>query len=80
MGFRTLAIQKQTSKIWELLDTVKSEFGKYNELIAGVKKKLESGINEIEKVETRTRVIERNLKKLDKLPEPQQEPFLLTEE
>ena len=80
MGFRTLAIQKQTSKIWELLDTVKSEFGKYNELIAGVKKKLESGITEIEKVETRTRVIERNLKKLDKLPEPQQEPFLLTEE
>ena len=80
MGFRTLAIQKQTSKIWELLDTVKSEFGKYNELIAGVKKKLESGITEIEKVETRTRVIERNLKKLDKLPEPQQEPFLLSEE
>lgn len=82
MGFRTLAIQKQTSDIWNLLESVKSEFGKYNDLISNVKKKLESGITEIEKVETRSRAIERNLKKLDKLPEPNpaQEQFLLTEE
>ena len=82
MGFRTLAIQKQTSAIWDLLESVKSEFGKFGDVLAATKKKLESGIIEIEKAETRSRVIERQLKKMDKLPEPNpaQEPFLLTED
>ena len=80
MGFRTLAIQKQTSAIWELLGSIKSEFGKFGDVLAATKKKLESGISEIEKAETRSRVIERQLKKMDKLPEPNQEPFMLTEE
>lgn len=80
MGFHTLAIQKQTSAIWELLGSIKSEFGKFGDVLAATKKKLESGISEIEKAETRSRVIERQLKKMDKLPEPNQEPFMLTEE
>ncbi len=80
MGFRTLAIQKQTSAIWDLLESVKNEFGKFGDVLAATKKKLESGIAEIEKAETRSRVIERQLKKMDKLPEPKQEKFLLTEE
>lgn len=80
MGFHTLAIQKQTSAIWELLGSIKSEFGKFGDVLAATKKKLESGISEIEKAETRSRVIERQLKKMDKLPEPNQESFMLTEE
>ncbi len=80
MGFHTLAIQKQTSAIWELLGSIKSEFGKFGDVLAATKKKLESGISDIEKAETRSRVIERQLKKMDKLPEPNQEPFMLTEE
>ena len=80
MGFHTLAIQKQTSAIWELLGSIRNEFGKFGEVLAATKKKLESGITEIEKAETRSRVIERQLKKMDKLPEPNQESFLLTEE
>lgn len=80
MGFRTLAIQKQTSAIWDLLESVKSEFGKFGDVLAATKKKLESATSEIEKAETRSRVIERQLKKMDKLPEPDQESFLLTEE
>ena len=80
MGFRTLVIQKQTSAIWDLLESVKSEFGKFGDILAATKKKLESGITEIEKAETRSRVIERQLKKMDKLPEPNKETFLLTEE
>ena len=80
MGFHTLAIQKQTSAIWDLLGSIKSEFGKFGDVLAATKKKLESGISEIEKAETRSRVIERQLKKMDKLPEPNQEPFMLTEE
>ncbi|MBO6060196.1 MAG: DNA recombination protein RmuC, partial [Bacteroidaceae bacterium] len=80
MGFHTLAIQKQTSAIWELLGSIRNEFGKFGEVLAATKKKLESGITEIEKAETRSRVIERQLKKMDKLPEPNQDSFLLTEE
>ncbi len=82
MGFHTLAIQKQTSAIWELLGSIKSEFGKFGDVLAATKKKLESGISEIEKAETRSRVIERQLKKMDKLPEPDavQDQLLITEE
>ena len=68
MGFRTLAIQKETSKVWELLGTVKTEFGKFGDVLAATKKKLESASSEIEKAETRTRVIERKLKNVAELP------------
>ncbi len=61
MGFRTLAIQKETSKVWELLGTVKTEFEKFGDVLAATKKKLESATNEIEKAETRTRVIQKKL-------------------
>ncbi|MBQ3648165.1 MAG: DNA recombination protein RmuC, partial [Spirochaetia bacterium] len=80
MGFRTLAIQKETSKIWELLDTVRSEFGKFGDILAATRKKLESATSEIEKAESKSRNIEKKLKRLDKLPEPDKETFLLTEE
>lgn len=69
MGFRTLAIQKETSKVWELLGAVKSEFGKFGDVLAATKKKLESATSEIEKAETRTRVIEKKLDKVESLPE-----------
>lgn len=61
MGFRTLAIQKETSKVWELLGTVKTEFEKFGDVLVATKKKLESATNEIEKAETRTRVIQKKL-------------------
>ena len=80
MGFRTLTFQKQTSAVWDLLESVKTEFGKFSTVLENTKNKLESATREIEKAETRSRVIERNLKKLDKLPEPEKDNFLLTEE
>ena len=61
MGFRTLAIQKETSKVWELLGNVKTEFEKFGDVLAATKKKLESATNEIERAETRTRVIQKKL-------------------
>lgn len=61
MGFRTLAIQKETSRVWELLGTVKNEFGKFGDVLAATKRKLESAAGEIEKAETRSRVIQRKL-------------------
>jgi len=69
MGFRTLAIQKETSKVWDLLGSVKTEFGKFGDVLAATKKKLESATSEIEKAEIRSRAIEKKLTKVDVLPE-----------
>ena len=69
MGFRTLAIQKETSKVWDLLGAVKTEFGKFGTVLQKTKEKLQSATNEIEKAETRSRQIERKLTKVEALPE-----------
>jgi DNA recombination protein RmuC len=65
MGFRTLAIQKRSSEVWELLGGVKTEFGKYAEVLAKVKKKLNEAHTTIEKAETRTRAIQRKLRDVE---------------
>lgn len=65
MGFRTLAIQQRSSEVWELLGAVKSEFGKYADVLAKVKKKLTEAQNTVEKVETRTRAINRKLRDVE---------------
>lgn len=68
MGFRTLAIQKETSKVWDLLGSVKTEFGKFGDVLAATKKKLDAASTEIGKAEVRSRAIERKLKNVDALP------------
>lgn len=69
LGFRTLAIEKHSSHVWKLLETVKAEFHKYGEAVEKVAKKLNEASNVIEKVQTRTRVIERKLRDVKQLPE-----------
>ena len=61
MGFRTLAIQQRSSEVWNLLAAVKTEFGKYGEVLAKVKKKLEEATNHVDSVGTRSRAIEKKL-------------------
>ncbi|MGD8880434.1 MAG: DNA recombination protein RmuC [Desulfobacterales bacterium] len=68
MGFRTLAIEKRSSEVWELLGAVKTQFGKFGEVLAKTKKKLQEASNTIDKAETRTRVIQRKLSKVQELP------------
>lgn len=68
MGFRTLAIEKRSSEVWELLGVVKTEFGKFGDVLARTKKKLQEASNTIDKAEVRTRVIERKLKKVEEVP------------
>jgi DNA recombination protein RmuC len=68
LGFRTLAIEKRSSEVWELLGAVKAQFGKFGDLLAGVKKKLEETTNKIGQAETTSRVIERKLKDVESLP------------
>lgn len=75
MGFRTLAIEKRTSEVWDLLGAVKTEFGKFGEVLAKTKKKLEEATNVIDSAGVRSRVIERKLKNVQELP--QEKSFLM---
>ncbi len=69
MGFRTLAIEKRSSEVWELLGTVKTEFGKFGDVLSKTKKKLQEASNTIGKAEVRTRAIERKLRKVEEIPQ-----------
>ncbi|MGD2271363.1 MAG: DNA recombination protein RmuC [Desulfobacterales bacterium] len=69
MGFRTLAIEKRSSEVWELLGVVKTEFGKFGDVLAKTKKKLQEASNTIDKAEVRTRAIERKLLKVQEVPD-----------
>jgi DNA recombination protein RmuC len=68
MGFRTLAIEKRSSEVWELLGAVKTQFSKFGEVLAKTKKKLQEASNTIDQAEVRTRVISRKLSKVEELP------------
>lgn len=67
MGFRTLAIEQRSSEVWQVLRSVKTEFGKFGQSLADVKKSLESATSKIGKTETRTRVMLRSLKTVESL-------------
>jgi DNA recombination protein RmuC len=68
MGFRTLAIQKRSSEVWEVLGTVKTQFGKYADILEKVQEKLRQADNVVEDGLRRTRVIEGKLKNVQELP------------
>lgn len=71
MGFKTLAIEKRSSEVWGLLGTVKTEFGKFGDVIAATQKKLEQATNQFGEVGRRTRAIERKLRDVEALPLPE---------
>ncbi len=68
MGFRTLAIQKRSSEIWALLGAVKTEFGKFGQVLEGVKKRLEQAQNSMDDAAKKSRAIERKLRDIHELP------------
>ncbi|MBR2658832.1 DNA recombination protein RmuC [Candidatus Saccharibacteria bacterium] len=69
MGFRTLAIEKRSADVWQTLGAVKTQFGKFGDLLEGVQKKLQESANKIESARTTSRQIERKLKDVEELPE-----------
>lgn len=69
MGFRTLAIQKRSSEVWNLLAAVKSEFGFFGDILDKTQKKLQEASNVIDKAGARSRAIERRLKNVQELPQ-----------
>ncbi len=77
MGFRTLAIQKRSSEVWETLRAVKTEFARYGDILEKVKKKLDEASSTIEnEVAVRTRAISRKLSKVEELPNSPSEAAL----
>lgn len=69
MGFRTLAIEKRSGEVWDLLGAVKTEFGQFGDVLAKTKKKLIEATNVIDSSEVRTRAIERKLRNVQELPQ-----------
>ncbi len=68
MGFRTLAIEKRSSEVWEILAAVKTEFGKFGDVMAKLKKQLNTASNTVDQTQTRTRAMERQLQTVEELP------------
>lgn len=68
MGFRTLAIEKRSSEVWQLLGAVKTEFGNFGGILEKTQKKLQEASNVIEQAGVRSRAIERKLKTVQELP------------
>ncbi len=68
MGFRTLAIQKRSSEVWNLLAAVKTEWTKYGDVLESVQKKLEQASKTIDQAKTRSRSVGRKLRDVQDLP------------
>ena len=69
VGFRTLAIEKRSSEVWQILGAVKTEFGKYNGVVEGLAKQLDTAMKSVEKLGTRTRAMDRSLRGVHDLPD-----------
>jgi len=71
MGFRTLAIQKRSSEVWKLLGAIKTEFGRFGEILEKTQKKLKEASNTIDTAAVRSRAIERKLRQVEAVPQTQ---------
>jgi DNA recombination protein RmuC len=76
MGFRTLAIQKRSGEVWQVLGAVKTQFGQFNELLTKVQKKLQEANNVVAQASSKSRTIATKLKKVEELPAAQSAALL----
>ena len=72
MGFRTLQIQQRSGEVWQLLGDVRTQFGKYSNVLDAVRKKLEQATQSVDEAAIRTRAIEKRLKNVDGSEEAEQ--------
>jgi len=82
VGFRTLAIEKRTDEVWKLLSAVKTDFGKFGDLLEATEKKLQAAAQSIETARGKTRTIQRRLRQVEGLegPNAQEEQMSLLPE
>ncbi len=71
MGFRTLALEKRASEVWQVLGAVKTEFGKFGDVLAKVKAQTETVLKTLDSAQTRSRAMGRALKQVEALPDTQ---------
>jgi DNA recombination protein RmuC len=71
MGFQTLAIEQRAAEVWRVLGAIKTEFGKFGDVLDRVKRHIDLAGQTIEKTGVRSRAIERKLRSVEKLPEPE---------
>ena len=76
MGFRTLALEKRSSEVWQVLGAVKTEFGKFGDVLAKVKSQTEAVLKTLDNAEVRSRAMGRALKNVEALPETQAQVML----
>ena len=76
MGFRTMAIQKRSSDVWNVLALVKTEFGKFGVLLDNVKKKLDGASSTIDEAARKSRTIEKKLRSVQELPANERQSLL----
>ena len=69
MGFRTLALEKRSSEVWQVLGAVKTEFGKFGDVLAKVKSQTETVLNTLSSAEQRSRVMSKALRQVEAIPE-----------
>jgi len=69
MGFRSLAIEQRSSEVWRILGAVKTEFGKYNDVVDGLSRQLNTAARSVESLGVRTRAMSKKLRDVEKLPE-----------
>jgi DNA recombination protein RmuC len=76
MGFRTLALEKRSAEVWEVLGAVKTEFAKFGDVLAKTKKKLDEASKTIDAAEVRSRAMARSLRGVEALPEDRAQALL----
>jgi DNA recombination protein RmuC len=76
MGFRTLALEKRSSEVWQVLGAVKTEFGKFGDVLSRVKSQTQTVLNTLENAETRSRAMGKALKTVEALPQDQASALL----
>ncbi len=76
MGFRTLALEKRSSEVWQVLGAVKAEFGKFGDVLTRVKNQAQTVLNTLDQAQTRSNVMHRALRQVEALPEAQAQAFL----
>ncbi len=69
MGFRTLALEKRSAEVWDVLGAVKTEFGKFGEVLARTRKKIDEASQSIDLAERRTRAMARELRAVEAMPD-----------
>jgi DNA recombination protein RmuC len=76
MGFRTLALEKRSVEVWEVLGAVKTEFAKFGDVLAKTKKKLDEASRTIDAAEVRTRAMARSLRGVEAMPDARAQALL----